>query len=423
MKRGGGKLLVAKEAGDHEASHDKKGRNRKGEAAFLKHINETAPEHLATAGLAEKPDVTYEVEHVYGFAGDRHKSVLYFGRDNNEIVYVAAALGVVQDLTTREQRVFGGLEKSKNQKKYEAAWPAHQDDITDLSVCPYEGRNIVATGETGQRSTIHVWDTNTMESISSFSLGATAKGVGALSLSPCQRYVACVDSSNDHMMTIYNVNRKKMIVQVSAGTDAICEIQWSKKPNDLRFAAVTTRSLQFWHPADATKKLYRNGTFGSKFQQTKLLCLTFDGDGLAYSGGANGSVHCWDQRGELGIVLKAHAGECTAVACIQGMLISTGKDCKITIHSASKGQFEFVRQITLAVPHVASSLDYLDGKILVGHDNGRIVTLDLEGNDQQLVNVSHHDGECWGLEIIPEQATFLTCGDDNEFHEVSIKDK
>lgn len=37
--------------------------------------------------------------------------------------------------------------------------------------------------------------------------------------------------------------------------------------------------------------------------------------------------------------------------------------------------------------------------------------------------MSHHDGECWGLEIIPEMRTFLTCGDDNEFHEFSFENK
>jgi len=321
----------------HE-ERDRRARKREtGLQAFLRQTVEVIPENVVTSGLAEKPDVTYVPEHVYGFAGDRYRSVLYFGRDNNEIVFPAAALGVVQDLTTREQRIFGGLEKAKAQKKYEASWPVHQDDITDLSVCPYEGRNIVATGETGAKATVHVWDTTTMSSISSFSLGPGAKGVGALSLSPCQRYIAVVDNSNDHTMTIYNVNRKKMIIQVSAGTDAVYDIQWSNKPNDLRFAAVTSRSLQFWHPADATKKLFKNGTFGQKYPQTKFLCATFDSEGLCYSGGANGSVHCWDQRGELGLVLKAHAGECTAVACNQGMLLSTGKDYKITVHSANKG--------------------------------------------------------------------------------------
>jgi WD40 repeat protein len=65
----------------------------------------------------------------------------------------------------------------------------------------------------------------------------------------------------------------------------------------------------------------------------------------------------------------------------------------------------------------------MDGKILVGHDNGRIQTVDINTETITPVNTSHHDGECWGLEIIQENGTFLTCGDDNEIHEYSIKDK
>lgn len=73
--------------------------------------------------------------------------------------------------------------------------------------------------------------------------------------------------------------------------------------------------------------------------------------------------------------------------------------------------------------HFASAIDVLDGKIVLGHDNGRIVTVKLDGTDQTLVNTTHCDGESWGLEIIQESGTFLTCGDDNQFHEVSIIDK
>jgi len=46
-------------------------------------------------------------------------------------------------------------------------------------------RNIVATAECGKSSTIHIWDTNTMNSIANFSLGTSAKGVAAVSISPC----------------------------------------------------------------------------------------------------------------------------------------------------------------------------------------------------------------------------------------------
>jgi WD40 repeat protein len=73
-------------------------------------------------------------------------------------------------------------------------------------------------------STIHIWDTKTMQSIANFSLGSSAKGVGALSISPCQRYVAAVDQSNDHTMYIYNVQRKKMLLSLSAGSDSIYNI-------------------------------------------------------------------------------------------------------------------------------------------------------------------------------------------------------
>ena len=46
----------------------------------------------------------------------------------------------------------------------------HQDDITDVSIC-YENRKLAVTGELGKKSTIHLWDTSTMKSITSFSLG------------------------------------------------------------------------------------------------------------------------------------------------------------------------------------------------------------------------------------------------------------
>lgn len=104
-----------------------------------------------------------------------------------------------------------------------------------------------------------------MKSVNRFDLGPQAKGVAAIGLSQCCRYIAVVDMSNNHNMYVYNVNKKKPIFSVSAGTDAISEIKWSKKPNDLRFCAVSSRALQFWHPADSSKKLFKNGAFGPSF--------------------------------------------------------------------------------------------------------------------------------------------------------------
>jgi hypothetical protein len=55
----------------------------------------------------------------------------------------------------------------------------------------------------------------------------------------------------------------------------------------------------------------------------------------------------------------------------------------------------------------------MDGKILCGHDNGRIATVQMESEEQIIHTYTHHDGEVWGLAALSEKGTFLTCGDDN----------
>ena len=97
---------------------DKKasGKPEKKEQFFLKQITEKVPSTIKADPTV--PDCGYEIDHVYGFSGDRNKSMLYFGKNNNEIVFGTAALGVVQDLTTRKQRFFGGGEKDKDADKY-----------------------------------------------------------------------------------------------------------------------------------------------------------------------------------------------------------------------------------------------------------------------------------------------------------------
>ena len=122
-------------------------------------------------------------------------------------------------------------------------------------------------------------------------------------------------------------------------------------------------------------------------------------------------------------MLKAHSHEVTAVACSNGTMVSTGRDDQLSLFSYDAGEYQFLRQIALEQFSMASSLDILDGRILVGHDNGKVQTVNVDGTNRELVHAGHYDGETWGLQIVPEAGTFLTCGDDNLIYEFSIKDK
>jgi len=108
-------------------------------------------------------------------------------------MYPIGALVVTLNLSDNTQTYFGGAQYTKEQPKYVENWPCHQDDVTDF-FCNYNaGKGVACSGETGAKSTIHVWDTETQKSLNQFSLGSTAKGVASLALSPCQRYVAACD--------------------------------------------------------------------------------------------------------------------------------------------------------------------------------------------------------------------------------------
>ena len=193
---------------------------------------------------------------------------------------------------------------------------------------------------------------------------------------------------------------------------------------DYRFAIVNTSGVQFWCPADASKKLFRAGTFGTKYQNKACAfsCLTFDEDGIAYTGGVNGAIHIWDQKMDLGLILKAHTADCTAISAVNGTMVSSGKDDMLSIFTYKEGEYEFLRQVCLNENSFAPTLDLFEGKILAGLDNGLLITMDLEGNNRKYPMTSHFDGEVWGLAVIPDSDKFLTCGDDNRIFEYSSSD-
>lgn len=289
----------------------------------------------------------------------------------------------------------------------------HMDDILALDMSL--DRKTVVTGQVGRAPSIHVWDAETGESKVTFKLKDGARGVSGISISPCQRYVACVDLHNDHHVVIYNIKRNKQLLQIEGSKEKIIHVAWSKKADDLRFATVGTKDIKFWNPADSTKKLSQKGIFANKGPITNFTCATFDTEGNCYAAGANGKIYVWDANNQLDQCLKGyHDGEITALIHEQGKLISGGLDKKILVHSTNGGEFKLEQNIDLGFPAHPKSLDYYNGKILVGLRNGSIYEIDEASGEKKLLLASHHEGESWGLEILSEDNLILTSGDDNK---------
>ena len=324
---------------------------------------------------------------------------------------MAAALGIILDQESNTMKTFGGIETKMVAKNVADESKCHMDDILSLDISA--DRKVVVTGQVGKSPSVHVWDAETAEPKATFRLKEGSRGVFSIAISPCQRYVACVDIHNDHHVIIYNIRRDKQLLHIEGSKDPIVHVAWSKKTDDLRFATVGLKELKFWNPADATKRLFTKGTFGTKGAQTSFSCAAFDTEGVCYTAGANGSIYTWDTQGQLDKVVKVSSQEITALSHENGKLIAGSKDGKLTFLTTAGGDCTVEQTIDLGGSH-PKSVDYFNGKILVGLRNGNIVEIDEATQAQKVLLASHHEGEAWGLEVIPEEKRIVTVGDDNK---------
>ena len=120
---------------------------------------------------------------------------------------MTASLGVMMDTTTGAQRFYGGRKIKMSSKHDGDDIDYHRDDIISMDIS--HDRKTVVTGESGKKPKVCVWNAETGEAVTHFELADGARGVSAVSISPCGRYVAAVDLHNDHRVVVYNIQRQK----------------------------------------------------------------------------------------------------------------------------------------------------------------------------------------------------------------------
>lgn len=114
--------------------------------------------------------------------------------------------------------------------------------------------------------------------------------------------------------------------------------------------------------------------------------------------------------------MRGHTGEIYALCHENGKLISGGKDNKIVIYTTTNGVPKVEKSIDVGDAS-ARGIDYYNGKILVGLRSGSIFEINEQTEEQRLIMASHHEGEAWGIEMVPQSNSLFSIGDDNKILE------
>lgn len=330
-----------------------------------------------------------------------------------EMPFTSLLLGVILDQGSNKQKFFGGGQVDNASKKVARDDLGHTNDITamDVSDC----RGLAATGQNGSRPVAFVWDSTTGDKKARFKLDKGMREVTAIAISPDNKHVALTDNHNDHHLWVFEVGSGDKVKKDKTGPDRIYHVAWSKKGGDAVVACAGAKHFSVWDLNDGFKK--RKGIHGDKGKPTSHCCVTWDDNGMCYTGGANSHIYCWEGRDLSGHYDVHGRGFVCAIRYVDGKIISGAKDGKVVISCPKEQKAE--RSIDVGC--LVRSVDMANGTIIAGLRNGTILEIDGSDNTTEIMK-SHSDGEAWGLDIADE-GHFVTSGDDNQVNAWSIKDR
>ncbi|XP_053393881.1 echinoderm microtubule-associated protein-like 2 isoform X3 [Mercenaria mercenaria] len=352
------------------------------------------------------PEHQLKLEWVYGYRGRDCRSNLYTVA-TGEVIYFSAAVVILHNFEEQTQRHY--LE--------------HTDDIKCIAIHPDQVK--IATGQVaghekkdgklifpeGKKPHVRVWDSINLTTLHILGESEFQRGVCCVSFSKVDngKFLLAVDESNDHCLSVWDVDREKKITESKSSGDPVTQCEFHPSENSI--VCCGKSQISFW-TLDGTKLDKKMGIFQKNEKPKVVICFCFTSNGDVVSGDSSGNIYIWE-KGSNKIskaITNAHEGGVFSVCSTDDgeILSGGGKDRKIVLWDK-----DFKRCGNDAeIPEEYGAVRMISRQgsmILVGTIRNCI----LQKIDQSFLPiVEGHKEELWGLDTLPSQHQFLTCGSD-----------
>jgi microtubule-associated protein-like 6 len=362
------------------------------------------------------PNVDLQLEYVHGYRSKDMRNNLKYLKNGN-VVYNAAALGIVLDIASNTQKFFN----------------LHTDDITAMDVHP-DGI-MVATGEIGPKPVIYVWNSNTMQSVWKFK-GGLEKGIANLGFSKSGDKLVGVAVDNDHRIAVFDTKIGAMLCIDKGDTAFIADVKFK---NENEFVSVGPKHFKAWTFTNKAMTAIK-GQFGNN--NNIVGCVAFNGDDCLV-GSSDGALQIWKGT-NCGKAIKNHTKALDALCVTANYIITGGKDCVINVLDKSTyaimSTYNVEQNIkTTFCGQVRSACFSADLKSILfgtyGSEIYEISTKDAKitsatkfGTPKELVK-GHYTpnqqwtNEIWGLAVFKDGDRWATVSDDSTLRIWSISQK
>jgi len=206
---------------------------------------------------------------------------------NGTVIYPAAALGIVQSISSGSQMYFGGGVVDSKAKNVSADDQCHTDDILCISV----RGNTVATGQVGSSPVVFIWDASSQQKLARCKIPKGGRGVRAVAISQDGSHVAAVDMSNNHNVFVFKTADGSCVMNQPGDTADIFDVAFSQQAGSMDFCTVGAKHIKFWTVGGDVNK----GLFG-KGEPTSFTSVAYNYEGVCFTGGVNSKIYVWKGR-------------------------------------------------------------------------------------------------------------------------------
>lgn len=366
------------------------------------------------------PKVSLSIEHAFGFRCQDVRNSLFFLTDD-EILYVTGALGIIQNIKTRDERIFGGLEYGEYSE-------CHSDDV--LCVDIFKGDvSMIATGQRDLKPTVHIWSPiDVSVCYCSFQLPNSAREVCCLDFDYKGQFLIAIGKDPENSFYIYNIRTKTIDWTSPTGPNIIFDVEWNDTSD--QFCLVGDKTIIFGY---AEFKKIQKIKFKKNVENTDYYtCVGLSSRRKWIIGDSKSNLSLWKLRQpEVESVINFGKGT------IQALKVSNTLDyvyCSDSSHNfyvveEQSSSLRILKKFTMN--DTIKSIDVNSkGNLILGTISGDIIykeimeTKNKKATDfvEYCVAQSHYDGEITGLDVVSNKYV-ITAGNDNRVILWNIDDK
>lgn len=358
-----------------------------------------APAKIPDSPL-ESPPHNISLEWVYGYNGhSSRQNASYTGR--GEVLYPAGAVCVLLNVQHHSQRFY----------------IKHKDTVSCLkSFVRDDGKTIVGTGEFGKKPSIHIWDSDTLETLSVFK-GFHSNGISQLDFSPNRKYLASIGMDVYHSVAVYDCETSQRVFASRSTTLKVYDLRFLS--NDI-FSSCGENHVIFWKNRLNTYKMYK-GMFGSAVKPETLCCVAMVGNTVV-TGSMSGMIYIWEGRNLISSI-KGHSNPVYSCFVVnqgeENGLVTACSGGKIQIWNSKievGATFNAVAMGPIDFSIISVCWDLISSKLLIGFRSCELFEMDAtDGRNihRAALVAAHFNSRVCGISTHPfVPKYFCSVGDD-----------